>query len=314
MNIEADNIFSSEEKKQDLYYNEIWPEIDPLQLRVEQDGKIIKLQTYRHPVSDRSKLKGVVFYIHGYGGYCEHMEYMFKHFANAGYDAYAMDQRGFGRSEGLRSWIESQETMYSDLYLFIFAAIQKYKINLQKTPLFLLGKSFGGLLSFNISSKMPTLIRGMALVVPFFKQFGDSLYRYEWLFRSLDYINPKQNIKMKSKVDTTSPYYQKYKHYFTDPYPTNDTRSRTLLIFIKEQEEAFKAVKEGRNQTPIVFVLAGKDDVVRNSTTKEIYSDINNAKSKIIEYPDADHSTITIDEDISKKMAFEIILYFDSLL
>jgi alpha-beta hydrolase superfamily lysophospholipase len=47
-----------------------WPEIDGLKLRVEQDGEEITLMTYRYPV-DPDVRKGVIFYVHGFGSYCE---------------------------------------------------------------------------------------------------------------------------------------------------------------------------------------------------------------------------------------------------
>ena len=47
-----------------------WVEMDPLKLRVEQDGEEITLMTYRYPVAPGTKRKGIVFYVHGYGSYC----------------------------------------------------------------------------------------------------------------------------------------------------------------------------------------------------------------------------------------------------
>lgn len=68
-----------------------WPEVDPLQLRVEQDGEQVTLMTYRYPVVEGVKRKGVIFYIHGLGAYCEHSAYIFKAFAENGYDCFALD-------------------------------------------------------------------------------------------------------------------------------------------------------------------------------------------------------------------------------
>ena len=97
----------------------------------------------------------MIFYIHGYGGYSGRMAYFFKHLALTGnYECFALDQRGFGKSEGERGWIESEEVMYADLMAFVFGVVNKYKVNLQTTPLFLFGKSYGGLMCFNIASKL----------------------------------------------------------------------------------------------------------------------------------------------------------------
>jgi alpha-beta hydrolase superfamily lysophospholipase len=67
-----------------------WPEEDILRLRVMQDGEEIMLQTYRYPV-DPSFRKGVIFYIHGFGSYCERYAFQAKMWAEAGYEVIAMD-------------------------------------------------------------------------------------------------------------------------------------------------------------------------------------------------------------------------------
>lgn len=87
------------------------------------------LQTYRYPVPNGVQRKGIVFYIHGFGAYSEHTAFIFKAFAEKGYEAFAMDQRGFGYSGGQRGLFESSDVVYSDLYLFISKAIQQYKID-----------------------------------------------------------------------------------------------------------------------------------------------------------------------------------------
>jgi alpha-beta hydrolase superfamily lysophospholipase len=100
-----------------------WPETDPLSLKVTQDGEEISLMTYRYPVPEGKNRKGVIFYIHGFGAYCEHNANQFKIFSDRGYECYALDQRGFGNSGGHRGLYESADQMYGDLYLFIYKTI-----------------------------------------------------------------------------------------------------------------------------------------------------------------------------------------------
>lgn len=68
-----------------------WPETDVLKLRVEQDDEEIPLMTYRYPVQAGTDRKGVIFYIHGYGSYCERYAFQGRAFAEAGYEVIAMD-------------------------------------------------------------------------------------------------------------------------------------------------------------------------------------------------------------------------------
>jgi len=190
-----------------------WPEVDPLQLRVEQDGEQVTLMTYRYPVAEGLKCRGVIFYFHGLGGYCEHSAYLFKGFAENGYDCFALDQRGFGNSGGQRGLFESESVVFSDLYLFILKAIQKYKINQQVTPIYLYGKSLGGLLAFNFSIRFPGLIRGVACIAPFFQQYKDFLDKYAYALYTINFFKFFYSVDGVDKTKASYPAYcAKYPH------------------------------------------------------------------------------------------------------
>jgi hypothetical protein len=49
-----------------------------LKIRVTQDDVEITLETYRYPCPQGVERKGVVFYIHGFGAYCEYSAFFFK--------------------------------------------------------------------------------------------------------------------------------------------------------------------------------------------------------------------------------------------
>lgn len=105
--------------------------MDVLDLKVTQYQHEIKLMTYRYPLpSSTVTRKGLVFFIHGYGGYCMRTGFWFKLMAEAGYEVYALDQRGFGLSEGERGFIESEDILYGDIYSFIFGVTKKYDIDM----------------------------------------------------------------------------------------------------------------------------------------------------------------------------------------
>ena len=51
--------------------------------------------------------KGIIFFVHGYGGCTYHYAYLAEAFANEGYEMCGIDQRGFGMSGGTRGRVES---------------------------------------------------------------------------------------------------------------------------------------------------------------------------------------------------------------
>lgn len=94
---------------------------------MEQYGETIKLKAYRYPPKEYRK--AVVFYIHGYGSYANQNGMLAKCLAEHNYEVFALDQRGFGFSEGKRAIVEDSDDVYNDQWLLIFEAIKQYKIN-----------------------------------------------------------------------------------------------------------------------------------------------------------------------------------------
>lgn len=105
------------------YMNEPYTDYNPLQLKAYEDNVEINLMTYRYRVPKGIQRKGVVFYSHGFGGYCENSAYAFKILAESGYETIAMDLRGFGNSEGTRGCLLTTATVYNDFDLLIKGAL-----------------------------------------------------------------------------------------------------------------------------------------------------------------------------------------------
>ena len=102
-------------------FSEIW------ELPVTQFGKEIKLKAYRFP--PKHHRKAVIFYIHGYGSYIQKNACLSKYLADYDFEIFAIDQRGFGDSEGERVLVESVEEVYNDQWLLVFEAIKRYNID-----------------------------------------------------------------------------------------------------------------------------------------------------------------------------------------
>lgn len=82
----------------DFDYNHKFTEEDVLDLPVLQFGKVIRLKAYRYP--PKNYRKAVIFYIHGYGSYAQATGALAKYLADFDFEVFAIDQRGFGESEG----------------------------------------------------------------------------------------------------------------------------------------------------------------------------------------------------------------------
>jgi len=89
--------------------------------------------------------------------------------------------------------IENKTDFYDDQWLFIFEAIKKFKINQQKTPMFLFGRSFGGLLATNMSTSpiASAMFSGACVLTPYYRCWTDKLYNNKNLINFLDAFYPR---------------------------------------------------------------------------------------------------------------------------
>lgn len=133
---------------------------------------------YRH--FQISKPKGTVVLVHGIGEHCSRYDDFSNFLASQGFEVYLYDQRGHGKTPGLRSYAESISALVNDL--FEFAKWVKGKINHQN--FYLMGHSFGGQVAVNFLSAHPKLFKGailsspnieLAMEVPWLKRFLGSL-------------------------------------------------------------------------------------------------------------------------------------------
>ena len=80
----------------------------------------------------------------------------------------------------------------------------------------------------------------------------------------------------------------------------------TCTVFKDEQDYAEeKSIID--TKTPMLIVVANKDNVVDNEKASQFYKKNRNEKNKYIEYEEADHTTITMDEQIGLDLAQKII-------
>lgn len=86
--------------------------------------------------------QAVVVIVHGLGEHLGRYAHVAEAFTENGIHVYGFDQRGFGRSEGLRGHTPSFQHLMDDIYLAIQHARQDAGEDL---PLFLYGHSLGGL-------------------------------------------------------------------------------------------------------------------------------------------------------------------------
>ena len=100
--------------------------------------------------------------MHGYAEHCGRYDHVAEAFVDRGAAVHAYDQRGYGRSDGRRAYVDRFEQYLADLDLFR----RHVQTKTPDVPVFLFGHSMGGLVALlYVLNRTPDL-RGLFLSAP----------------------------------------------------------------------------------------------------------------------------------------------------
>lgn len=153
--------------------------------------------------------------LHGYGASNANMCLIAKNLAINHYDVYAMDMRGQGESGGERGQFDSAKDIYDDQWALIFEACRQDQIDQQKTPIYLYGRSFGGLIAAKMAATTigRSMFRGVVFLTPFFKSYGNKVEKKSAIIKALCYIRPHMRFHSAPSNVRDETYSQKYAHF-----------------------------------------------------------------------------------------------------
>ncbi|CAD8109352.1 unnamed protein product [Paramecium primaurelia] len=232
-----------------------FPEENFIEMKVQQEGKLIKLNTYRFQAN--GKPKAVIFMFHGLCAHINHCAHIAQKMAQDGFLVVGFDNRGFGKSEGIRGYLESLEIHLSDCRLFMQKVLELQGNS--NIPVFLSGLSMGGMTSFRlaIQGNIPNL-RGIILYAPAIKTLFSNLQINTIKF--VGYIIPKYKL-IKPKRGQTTKNPQVTEDLMKDPYTYSDEllpkTISTITVSMKECESMY-----GQLQTPWIVIQGGLDKLV----------------------------------------------------
>jgi len=117
------------------------------------DGLILFEQSWQLVAPSR----GAVVIVHGYAEHSDRYSWLADVLTTAGYSVYSYDQRGHGKSEGLRAFFPKYKVLLDDLERFLATVREK------ESRIFLLGQSMGGGILANYAALREEPIDGLIL-------------------------------------------------------------------------------------------------------------------------------------------------------
>ena len=227
--------------------------------------------------------KAVILLVHGMGAHTDRWNFLADYFTAKGLSLYAIELKGFGetpdRPQGHIDSFAIYHNNIKQLRQFAAAAHPGLKI-------FLLSESMGGLISYNLAADYPGIFAGSILISPAFANgMKFSPWAYFDTFTSLLYNQKKQQLMpFTAEMCTRDTAYQAVMN--ADPREIRVASSKLLLNILLEQFRAKSLVP----QTPLLFLISGKDYLVDESAGRKLFAKLKLADKKLIEYPEMLHA------------------------
>jgi len=233
----------------------------------------------------RNESPHVLLLMHGLGAHSGWFIDMGNELASRGLSVYAVDHRGFGRSEGLPGHVERAANYIEDLV----AVITEIRTRHAGARLSILGHSMGGIFATHLAAKHGDLLNGVLFLNPWVQDtaktslgmmlgvFGGGLIRSKRLWRT-----PGGTESM-----TTNP--EAIRMLEADPYWRRELTANFLLEIFKMRLQVLKLAP--RITIPALVMQAGQDKAVVPEASRKLYDALGSSDKTWKFYPDYAHDT-----------------------
>lgn len=204
--------------------------------------------------------RAAIVIAHDLGEHSGRYENLARDFARAGMNTYALDNRGHGRSDGKRGHVRR--------FMHYIQDFERLRRRVQGAvsedlPLFLLGHGLGGLIVFRYLEEYPGVgVRGAILSAPMLGAPLQITPGRERLTRMLRYVAPALPVSTGLDPASLSEDPEVVASYRRDPMVHDRVTPRLFCEADREIETAVE--KQGRIRTPVLWLLAVGDQVVRS--------------------------------------------------
>jgi Lysophospholipase len=219
---------------------------------------------------------GVVCLVHGMGEHNGRQAAIVQPLLEAGFAVFVYDQRGHGRSEGLRGHSPSISHLTRDVDAVIAEARRRYS----SLPIFLYGHSMGGNVAVNYALRHEAELAGLVLMSP-------------WL--RLSFQPPKWKVTMGRMIGRFWPTFTQkaglasgalYRPGHPNPAPAGDEWSHgniTAAMFVAMTDSGEWAIREAKRlRIPLLLAHGTADRITSYEASRELFSHVNQPASTFI--------------------------------
>lgn len=211
--------------------------------------------------------RGRVLVVHGFAEHSGRYLHVLRGLAARGLDAWGLDLRGHGRSDGRRAFVKTFDDYLADVQALVETAAP----DRTQVPTFLLGHSMGGLVSTRFVQERPSGLKGLVLSSPFYRVRMAVPIHKRAAASVLTYVTPWLALPTELDPSRLSRDPEVGRLYMADPLVSHHATTRWFTeITGAAQPAAF--TKAASIQLPVLVVAGAADEIVDPEATRELYA------------------------------------------
>ena len=241
------------------------------------------LNLYAKEWKPEGQARAVVALVHGLGEHIGRYDHVAEAFGKAGIAMVGFDQRGHGRSDGIRGYEKSYDTIFGDITHDIQNAHERYP----GLPVFLYGHSLGGNLVLTYTLKMKPELRGVIATSPGLATAEPLPAAMMAMTKILYRLGPSLKIKNGLDLDGLSHDPEVAKKYIADPLVHPYISPRLALDMLNAGDYCVEHAAEF--PLPLLLMQGTADRLVNPKRTKDFAAAAPLSKITYKEWPDHYH-------------------------
>ena len=265
------------------------------------EGKEQKELFYQCWLPDIDDIKAYIIAIHNITEHSDRFKLFAEYMTEKNYAVYAFDLRGHGKNRGdISGHIVSMEHIHADL-LFFMEFVEKIA---GEKKVFLLGHSFGGLLSLKFAINRPKL-NGVIILSPLL----EIQYKTAGVKKPSKKLikDPLKRIPFEIDQKLLTSDLKIIKHFFTDKNRLKEITSKTYLDMEKMMEETISDASG--LLCPVCILQAGNEKVGNKKVTKNFYEGVKSEDKFYKEYGLVLHDLLS--EKLRNQVYQDIFLWLE---
>lgn len=240
--------------------------------------------------------KATLVFVHGMGEHCGRYGPFVDYFTQRGYRIWLYDQRGHGRSDGKRVFVKRFETLLDDLTDYLDFSFDPGS----KSPLFLVGHSFGGQVILNFLAKHPDHFQAAVASSPNLEIALTMPKWQEWLGRMIHPIWPQLKLRNLTYPDKLSHDTEVVEAYKNDPLVSDYVTIGIGGELVKNLEGIFGLAP--RIQTPLLLLHGLEDVYCSPQGTERFYQELQLEQKRLKLYEGKYHELLN---EVGKEIIYE---------